>query len=102
MAHRYLPLPDFHRLDWQPYGLRAKDAKCAEPENHSPLVRFLGVCCLWFSARSVHFPFWFFVLSAFFAVKFFFSEKTPSFPSRRGLSPRAPRPNRSNRRARPV
>src|SRR5260370_13351978 len=24
MAHRYLPLPDFHRLDWQPYGLRAK------------------------------------------------------------------------------
>jgi hypothetical protein len=27
MAHRYLPLPDFHRLDWQPYGLRAENAK---------------------------------------------------------------------------
>src|SRR6266851_290786 len=27
MAHRYLPLPDFHRLDWQPYGLRAKNTK---------------------------------------------------------------------------
>ena len=23
MAHRHLPPPDFHRLDWQPYGLRA-------------------------------------------------------------------------------
>jgi hypothetical protein len=24
MVHRHLPSPDFHRLDWQPYGLRAK------------------------------------------------------------------------------
>jgi len=24
MAHRHLPSPDFHRLDWQPYGLQAK------------------------------------------------------------------------------
>ena len=24
MAHRHLPSPDFHRLDWQPYGLRAE------------------------------------------------------------------------------
>ena len=24
MANRHLPSPDFHRLDWQPYGLRAK------------------------------------------------------------------------------
>jgi hypothetical protein len=24
MVHRHLPLPDFHRLDWQRYGLRAK------------------------------------------------------------------------------
>jgi hypothetical protein len=23
MVHRHLPSPDFHRLDWQPYGLRA-------------------------------------------------------------------------------
>jgi hypothetical protein len=22
MVHRHLPSPDFHRLDWQPYGLR--------------------------------------------------------------------------------
>ena len=29
MVHRYLPSPDFHRLDWQPYGLRAKIAKIA-------------------------------------------------------------------------
>ena len=27
MAHRDLPSPDFHRLDWQPYGLRAKRHK---------------------------------------------------------------------------
>ncbi len=27
MAIRHLPWPDFHRLDWQPYGLRAKYAK---------------------------------------------------------------------------
>jgi len=27
MAIRHLPSPDFHRLDWQPYGLRAKYAK---------------------------------------------------------------------------
>ena len=24
MVHRHLPSPDFHRLHWQPYGLRAK------------------------------------------------------------------------------
>ena len=27
MVHRHLPSPDFHRLDWQPYGLRTKTAK---------------------------------------------------------------------------
>ncbi len=27
MVHRHLPSPDFHRLDWQPYGLRAKERK---------------------------------------------------------------------------
>jgi hypothetical protein len=27
MVHCHLPSPDFHRLDWQPYGLRAKQAK---------------------------------------------------------------------------
>jgi len=27
MADRHLPSPDFHRLDWQPYGLRAKKRK---------------------------------------------------------------------------
>ena len=27
MAHRHLPSPDFHRLDWQPYGLRTKHTK---------------------------------------------------------------------------
>jgi len=27
MAHCHLPSPDFHRQDWQPYGLRAEDAK---------------------------------------------------------------------------
>ena len=27
MAHRHLPSPDFHRLDWQPYGLRTKNTK---------------------------------------------------------------------------
>ena len=27
MVHRHLPSPDFHRLDWQPYGLRAKRRK---------------------------------------------------------------------------
>ena len=27
MVHRHLPSPDSHRLDWQPYGLRAKSAK---------------------------------------------------------------------------
>ena len=27
MVHCHLPSPDFHRLDWQPYGLRAKHAK---------------------------------------------------------------------------
>ena len=27
MVHRQLPSPDFHRLDWQPYGLQAKNAK---------------------------------------------------------------------------
>jgi hypothetical protein len=24
MVYRHLPSPDFHRLDWQPYGLRAE------------------------------------------------------------------------------
>ena len=33
MVHRHLPSPDFHRLDWQPYGLRAKDAEGAQTEN---------------------------------------------------------------------
>ena len=27
MANRHLPSPDFHRLDWQPYGLRADERK---------------------------------------------------------------------------
>jgi len=27
MVHRHLPSPDFHRLDWQPYGLRAEATK---------------------------------------------------------------------------
>jgi hypothetical protein len=27
MVHRHLPLPDFHRLDWQPYGLQAKSSR---------------------------------------------------------------------------
>ncbi len=27
MVHRQLPSPDFHRLDWQPYGLRAEYAE---------------------------------------------------------------------------
>ena len=27
MVHRQLPSPDFHRLDWQPYGLRAKNTE---------------------------------------------------------------------------
>ena len=27
MVHCHLPSPDFHRLDWQPYGLRAENAK---------------------------------------------------------------------------
>jgi len=26
MVHRHLPSPDFHRLDWQPYGLQGKNA----------------------------------------------------------------------------
>jgi hypothetical protein len=30
MVHRHLPSPDFHRLDWQPYGLRAKKRKRRE------------------------------------------------------------------------
>src|SRR2546428_3828866 len=30
MVHRHLPSPDFHRLDWQPYGLRAKNAETRE------------------------------------------------------------------------
>ncbi len=30
MVHRQLPSPDFHRLDWQPYGLRAEYAEYAE------------------------------------------------------------------------
>jgi hypothetical protein len=25
MANRHLPSPDFHRLDWQPYGLRTEN-----------------------------------------------------------------------------
>jgi len=31
MAHCHLPSPDFHRQDWQPYGLRAENA---EKNNH--------------------------------------------------------------------
>jgi hypothetical protein len=27
MVHRHLPSPDFHRLDWQPYGLQTKYTK---------------------------------------------------------------------------
>ena len=33
MVHRHLPSPDLHRLDWQPYGLRAKDAKVDAEER---------------------------------------------------------------------
>ena len=35
MAHRHLPSPDFHRLDWQPYGLRAKGSKLAKRSRSS-------------------------------------------------------------------
>ncbi len=28
-SHRHLPSPDFHRLDWQPYGLQAKTQNCS-------------------------------------------------------------------------
>jgi hypothetical protein len=27
MAHCHLPSPDFHRLDWQPYGLHPQETK---------------------------------------------------------------------------
>ena len=32
MVHRHLPSPDFHRLDWQPYGLRPNAANT----SHKP------------------------------------------------------------------
>jgi hypothetical protein len=31
--HRYLPSPDFHRLDWQHYGLRANHANDTNGEG---------------------------------------------------------------------
>ena len=33
MVHRHLPSPDFHRQDWQPYGLRAKNAQVKLPAH---------------------------------------------------------------------
>jgi hypothetical protein len=65
MVHRHLPSPDFHRLDWQHYGLRAERTKktaknhngraghftCRVIENSQPvllhnlLIAFLAFFC---------------------------------------------------------
>ena len=42
MASRHLPSPDFHRLDWQPYGLRAKGSQ-TRPEDRLRAWAHLGL-----------------------------------------------------------
>ena len=51
MVHCHLPSPDFHRLDWQPYGLRAEDAEVfAKGRRGNAFSAFLcanlGVLCV--------------------------------------------------------
>ena len=43
MVHCHLPSPDFHRLDWQPYGLRAENAK-REELNAAPVRQGRARC----------------------------------------------------------
>jgi len=48
MVHRHLPSPDFHRLDWQPYGLRAKNTQTTKRiPSISALFAFSAVKLLW-------------------------------------------------------
>jgi hypothetical protein len=57
MVHRHLPSPDFHRLDWQPYGLRAKYTNYVE-------FRIMWSCAakplisLGFAGRELHIITW--------------------------------------------
>src|SRR5260370_4396178 len=43
MAHRYLPLPDFHRLDWQPYGLRAETGRPRSSAERRRISAFVAL-----------------------------------------------------------
>ena len=46
-SHRHLPSPDFHRLDWQPYGLQTNSTNFHEFEirfqNSCQFVRFVSL-----------------------------------------------------------
>src|SRR2546425_13125806 len=52
MAHRYLPLPVFHRLDWQPYGLRTKTRRKEKRLVH-PKGGYVKAFKVLFSLRSL-------------------------------------------------
>jgi len=43
MAHRHLPSPDLHRLDWQPYGLQTKIDKSPPTTPNPEYTKFEDV-----------------------------------------------------------